>query len=49
MPVSNKRVLLIVLAVAAVAVAIYVVGYELFSSGDDVPGNGRGTSVETTP
>jgi len=47
--VSNKRVLLIVLAVDAVAVGIYLVGYALFSSGDEVPGNGRGTTVETTP
>jgi hypothetical protein len=42
-------VLLIVLAVAAVAVAIYLLGYALFSSGGETPGSGTGTIVETTP
>jgi hypothetical protein len=47
--VTKKRVLLIVLAVVAAAVGIWLVGYALFSSGSEVPGSGTGTTVETTP
>jgi hypothetical protein len=49
--VSNRRLLLIVLAVAAVAVGIYLLGFALFSSGGTTPGDGRGTptTVESTP
>jgi hypothetical protein len=42
---------LIALAVVAVVVGIWLVGYTLFSSGDTPPGDGRGTptTVESTP
>ena len=46
---SKKRVLLIVLAVAAVAVGIWLLGYALFNTGSEVPGSGTGTTVETMP
>lgn len=45
----NRRVLLIVLAVAAAAVGIWLLGYALFNTGSDAPGGGTGTIVETTP
>jgi hypothetical protein len=49
--VSNRRVFLIALAVVAVAVGIWLVGYALFSSGGTTPGDGRGTptTVESRP
>jgi hypothetical protein len=47
--VNNRRVLLIVLAVAAAAVGIWLLGYALFNTGSDIPGSGTGTIVETTP
>ena len=46
---TNRRVLLIVLAVAAAAVGIWLLGYALFNTGSEVPGTGTGTTVETTP
>jgi hypothetical protein len=50
-PVSNRRVLLIALAVVAIAVGIWLLGFALFSSGGTTPGDGRGTptTVESTP
>jgi hypothetical protein len=47
--VGNRRALLIAVAVVAVAVGIWLLGYALFSSGDEAPGRGTGTIVETTP
>lgn len=46
---TKKRLLLIVVAVAAVAVGIWLLGYALFNTGSEVPGSGTGTTVETTP
>ena len=48
---SNRRVLLIALAVVAVAIGVYLLAFVLFNSGEEVPGKGRGTTttVESTP
>ena len=48
---SNRRVLLIALVVVGVAIGIYLLAFVLFNSGEEVPGDGRGTptTVESTP